>query len=157
MSLNYFQSRVSQGKINEEFYKPIIEKDINTTLQSNNKFNLFDFENLNFKVELKTREVERMKYKTTIVGYDKIEKGLEFIKEEKRVIFYFGFKSSGLYKFELTDENYLNLKISNVGCRFRNASGKEKLHLEIPVELLEFVSNDCPIQGEYSKRVSKVC
>ena len=79
MSLNYFQSRVSQGKINEEFYKPIIEKDINTTLQSNNKFNLFDFENLNFKVELKTREVERMKYKTTIVGYDKIEKGLEFI------------------------------------------------------------------------------
>ena len=53
--------------------------------------------------------------------------------------------------------NYLNLKISNVGCRFRNASGKEKLHLEIPVELLEFVSNDCPIQGEYSKRVSKVC
>ena len=82
MSLNYFQSRVSQGKINEEFYKPIIEKDINTTLQSNNKFNLFDFENLNFKVELKTREVERMKYKTTIVGYDKIEKGKKNMKPQ---------------------------------------------------------------------------
>ena len=87
MSLNYFQSRVSQGKINEEFYKPIIEKDINTTLQSNNKFNLFDFENLNFKVELKTREVERMKYKTTIVGYDKIEKGLEL--KQNKIIKYF--------------------------------------------------------------------
>ena len=59
MSLNYFQSRVSQGKINEQFYKPIIEKDINTTLQSNNQFNLFDFQNDNFKVELKKREVER--------------------------------------------------------------------------------------------------
>ena len=125
MSLNYFQSRVHQGKVNEEFYKPIIEEDINEELNSNNKFNLFDFENLNFKVELKTREVERMKYKTTIVGYDKIEKGLEFIKEEKRVIFYFGFKSSGLFKFELKEDNYLNLKISNVGCRWRKASGKD--------------------------------
>ena len=156
MSLNYFQSRVSQGKINEEFYKPIIEKDINTTLQSNNKFNLFDFENLNFKVELKTREVERMKYKTTIVGYDKIEKGLEFIKEGKRVIFYFAFKSSGLFKFELKDDNYLNLKISNIGCRFRNSSGKSKKHLEIPVELLKFVSDACPLQGEYSRRVKEL-
>ena len=156
MSLNYFQSRVHQGKINEEFYKPIIEKDINTTLQSNNQFNLFDFENLNFKVELKTREVERMKYKTTIVGYDKIEKGLEFIKEGKRIIFFFGFKNDGLFKFELTDENYLNLQISNIGCRFRNSSGKEKLHMEIPVELLEFVCNDCPLQGEYSKQLKEL-
>jgi len=154
MSLNYFQSRVHQGKINEEFYKPIIEKDIKDKLNSNNQFNLFDFENLNFKVELKTREVEKTKYPTTIVGYDKIEKGLEFIKEGKRIIFFFGFKLSGLYKFELTDENYKDLKISNVGCRFRET---KKKHLEIPVELLEFVSKDCPIQGEYSKRVSKVC
>jgi len=154
MSLNYFQSRVHQGKINEEFYKPIIEKDIKDKLNSNNQFNLFDFENLNFKVELKTREVEKTKYPTTIVGYDKIEKGLEFIKEGKRIIFFFGFKLSGLYKFELTDENYKDLKISNIGCRFRET---KKKHLEIPVELLEFVSKDCPIQGEYSKRVSKVC
>ena len=156
MTLNYFQSRRQHGKMNEEFYKPIIEKDINTTLQSNNKFNLFDFENLNFKVELKTREVERMKYKTTIVGYDKIEKGLEFIKEGKRVIFYFGFKNDGLFKFELKEDNYLNLKISNVGCRWRKASGKEKLHIDIPVELLEFVSNETPIQGAYTKKLKEL-
>jgi hypothetical protein len=37
---------------------------------------LFDFENENFKIEFETREVERLEYKTTIVGYDKIEKGL---------------------------------------------------------------------------------
>jgi len=80
MSLNYFQARVQSGKINEEFYKPLIEKDIKEELNSNNEYNLFDFENLNFKIELKCREVERMKYKTTIVGYDKIEKGLEFIR-----------------------------------------------------------------------------
>ena len=64
-----------QGKINEEFYKPLIERDINEELNSNNEYNLFDFENLKFKIELKCREVERMKYKTTIVGFDKIEKG----------------------------------------------------------------------------------
>jgi hypothetical protein len=153
MSLNYFQSRVSQGKLNEEFYKPIIENDIKDKLNSNNEYNLFDFENDNYKIELKCREVERMKYKTTIVGYDKIEKGLEFINEEKRVIFYFGFKSSGLYKFELTDENYLNLKMSNIGCKFRE---NKKLHMEIPVELLEFVCNETPRQGEYTKKLKEL-
>jgi hypothetical protein len=156
MTLNYFQSRVQQGKINEEFYKPIIENDIKNKLNSNNQFNLFDFENDNFKVELKTREVERMKYKTTIIGYDKIEKGLEFIEQGKKVIFYFGFKNDGLFKFELNDENYKDLKMSNVGCRFRNASGKEKLHMEIPVELLEFVCNDCPIQGTYTQKLKEL-
>ena len=100
MTLNYFQSRVSQGKLNEEFYKPLIETDINIKLNSNNEYNLFDFENDNYKIELKCREVERMKYKTTIVGYDKIEKGLEYLKDDVKVIFYFAFKSSGLYKFE---------------------------------------------------------
>lgn len=153
MTLNYFQSRVNQGKLNEEFYKPLIEKDINNKLNSNNEYNLFDFENDNYKIELKCREVERMKYKTTIVGYDKIEKGLEFLKDDINVIFYFAFKNDGLYKFKLTDENYLNLKISNIGCRFRE---NKKLHIEIPVELLEFVSNETPLQGEYSKKLEKL-
>ena len=153
---SYFQSRVNSGKMNEEFYKPIIEKDIKEQLKNNNTFNLFDFENFQFKIELKTREVTLDKYKTTIVGYDKIEKGLEYIQEGKRVIFYFGFKESGLYKFELSNENYKDLKISNIGCRFRAASGKQKTHIEIPVELLEFVSSMTPIQGEYSRRVNKL-
>ena len=140
----YFQSRVNSGKMNEEFYKPIIEKDIKEQLKNNSNFNLFDFENDNFKIELKTREVERLKYKTTIVGYDTIGKGLEYIQEGLRVIFYFGFRESGLYKFELNNENYKELKLSNIGCRFRSAAGKEKLHIEIPVEILEFVSCETP-------------
>jgi hypothetical protein len=150
---NYFQSRVNSGKVNEEFYKPIIEKDIKEQLKNNNTFNLFDFENNNFKIELKTREVTLEKYKTTIVGYDKIEKGLEYIEEGLRVIFYFGFKESGLYKFELNNENYKELKLSNIGCRFRET---KKLHIEIPVEILEFVSVDCPLQGDYTERVNKL-
>ena len=68
----YFQSRVNSGKVNEEFYKSIIEKDIKEQLKNNNTFYLFDFENENFKIELKTREVTKDKYKTTIIGYDKI-------------------------------------------------------------------------------------
>jgi hypothetical protein len=149
----YFQSRVNSGKMNEEFYKPIIEKDIKEQLKNNNTFNLFDFENFQFKIELKTREVTLDKYKTTIVGYDKIEKGLEYIEEGLRVIFYFGFKESGLYKFELNNENYKELKLSNIGCRFRES---KKLHIEIPVEILEFVSLDCPLQGEYTEKVNKL-
>jgi len=59
-----------------------------------------------------------------------------------------------LYKFELNNENYKKLKLSNIGCRFRSSSGKQKFHIEIPVEILEFVSLDCPLQGEYSERVN---
>ena len=105
---------------------------------------------------MKTREVERLKYKTTIVGYDKIEKGLEYIDKGLRVIFYFGFKENGLFKFELNNENYKELKLSNIGCRFRSAAGKEKLHMEIPVEILEFVSCETPLQGDYTERVNKL-
>ena len=60
-----------------------------------------------------------------------------------------------MYKFQLSNENYKELKLSNIGCRFRSAAGKQKTHIEIPVEFLEFVSLDCPLQGEYSRRVNK--
>ena len=56
-SQNFFQSCVNSGKVNEEFYKPIIEKDIKEQLKNNSNFNLFEFGNYNFKIELKTREV----------------------------------------------------------------------------------------------------
>ena len=86
---NYFQSRVNQGKMNEDFYKGIIEENIKDKLNPcKGLYNLFDFENDNFIVELKTREVERFKYPTTIIGYDKILKGLEYLKENKRVFFF---------------------------------------------------------------------
>ena len=80
----YFQSRVNSGKVHEEFYKLLIEKNIEEQLKNNNTFNLFDFENNNFKIELKTREVTKDKYKTTIVGYDNLEKGLIYIEEGLR-------------------------------------------------------------------------
>jgi hypothetical protein len=68
----YFQSGYNSGKNNEEHYKPIIEKDIKEQLKNNSNFNLIYFENGFFKIELKPREVERLKYKTTIVRYHKI-------------------------------------------------------------------------------------
>ena len=58
-----------------------------------------------------------------------------------------------MYKFELNDENYKELKLSNIGCRFRES---KKMHIEIPIEILEYVSLDCPLQGEYTERVNKL-
>ena len=50
---NYFQSRVNQGKMNEDFYKAIIEENIKDKLKAcKGSYNLFDFENDNFKIEL---------------------------------------------------------------------------------------------------------
>jgi len=156
MLMGFFQKRRTQGKLNEEHYKKFIEDDIKEDL-NNGKYNaLFDFENDNFKIELKTRECVRFQYPTTIIGYVKILKGLEFLKEDKRVIFYFGFKTDGLYKFELNEENHKDFKVSNIGCRYRKINNVEKQHIEIPVDVLEFVCNECPLQGDYTKLVSEV-
>ena len=58
-----------------------------------------------------------------------------------------------MYKFELNDENYKILKLSNIGCIFRET---KKMHIEIPVEILEFVSSMTPLQGDYTERVNKL-
>jgi hypothetical protein len=58
-----------------------------------------------------------------------------------------------LYKFELIDENCKELKLSNIGCRFRET---KKLHIEIPVKILVYVSCETPLQGEYFERVNKL-
>ena len=130
--MTYFEKRRNQGKLNEDFYKPLIESDIKEVLEcSKYQFSAFDFENYHFLIELKTREVERL----------------------KRVIFYFGFKTDGLFKFELTQDNYTDFKVSTIGCRFKQIQNYEKQHLEIPVNQLTFVCPECPIQGEYSKVV----
>jgi hypothetical protein len=71
---NYFQSRYNSGKINEEHYKPIIEKYIKEKLHFFFFKNLFDFENENFKIKLKTRDVNKENNLTTIIGYDKLKK-----------------------------------------------------------------------------------
>ena len=80
----------------------------------------------------------------------------KILKEHKRVIFYFGFKTDGLFKFELNEDNYKDFKISNIGCRYRKINNLEKKHIEIPVDVLEFVCSECPIQGDYTKLVSEV-
>ena len=154
--MGFFQKRRTQGKLNEEHYKKFIEDDIKEEL-NNGKYNaLFDFENDNYKIELKTRECVRFQHPTTIIGYDKIQKGLEFLKEDKRVIFYFGFKTDGLYKFELNEDNHKDFNISNIGCRYRKINNVEKKHIEIPVDVLDFVCSECPLQGDYTKLVSEV-
>ena len=46
--------------------------------------------------------------------------------------------------------------MSNIGCRFRSAAGKQKMHIEIPVEILQYVPSMTPLQGEYTERVNKL-
>jgi hypothetical protein len=43
--------------------------------------------------------------------------------------------------------------LSNIGCRFRE---NKKIHIEIPVEILEFVSSMTPLQGDCTERVNKL-
>lgn len=151
--MTYFQKRVKQGLENEDFLKEYIEENLNIRLEKTQKFTKYDFINIEEKIiiELKTREVIRSQYKTTIIGKDKIDFFYKKIQEGFIIYLYFCFKD-GLYKIKLEEEVFSTFKISNIGCRFREI---KKPHYEIPVEELEFVNSICCLDGDYSKILKK--
>ena len=151
--MTYFQKRVKQGLDNEDYLKEYIEEDLNIKLDKTQKFVKYDFINIKEKmiVELKTREVIKNQYKTTIIGKDKIDFFLKKIQEGFIVYLYFGFKD-GLYKIKLEEEIFNTFQISNIGCRFRE---NKKPHYEIPVDKLEFVNKISRIEGDYTEVLKK--
>ena len=71
---NYFQARLSQGKMNEDFFKSIIEKDIKEKLKKNGDFDLFDFENKIIKLNLKQERLKEKKIKQQLLDMIKYNK-----------------------------------------------------------------------------------
>ena len=66
----------------------------------------FDWGSQFSKAELKYRpELIYKKFGTTMIGYNKIQKGLNQIEKGCRVFFFFGFKD-GLFVWELTQDNH---------------------------------------------------
>ena len=64
---NYFQARLSQGKMNEDFFKSMIEKDIKEKLKTNGDFDLFDFENEITKLNLKQERLNEINIKQQLL------------------------------------------------------------------------------------------
>lgn len=71
------------------------------------KWDTFDFYDENNKIygELKSRRVKKHQYDTIMIGYNKIKKGLELVKNGYRVILMWCFTNKLCY-FELTENNF---------------------------------------------------
>jgi hypothetical protein len=95
------------------------------------KYAVFDFEGEKVLIELKSRKCSINKYKETIVGKNKIDKG---IIQTKDVYFFFNF-DEGLYYWKL-DENLIgNVRFGEGGRRDRGKA-EIKDYCYIPCELL---------------------
>jgi hypothetical protein len=90
----------------EEEILPIIEKLYKTKFIKTKRYDIFDFisEGDFFYIEVKGRTNKKNKYPSTMIGYNKILKGLELLQQLKKVIFFFRFTDIICY-FELTENN----------------------------------------------------
>lgn len=72
--------------------------------RSKNKFSIMDYNDEDNKVyiELKSRRNTKCKYPTTMIGYNKVRRGLELIKDGYNVFFIFSFTNK-LCFYELTE------------------------------------------------------
>ena len=127
---NLIRNEVNFGvsKENELFEEiKVFFKDDNLE-KTKDRFNHFDFKSDKILIELKSRRNNKNKYPTTIIGLDKVEAGINNIKEGKKVYFVFNFTDEICY-FELTEE--YDYKVVSITRYDRNQT---KLHIEIPIE-----------------------
>ena len=125
-----FSEDSKYGTEKEEELLPKLEEKFGK-LNKLSKYSVFDFENDKVIIELKSRKCSISKYPTTIVGKNKIDKG---IVQTKEVYFFFNF-DEGLYYWKL-DENLIgNVRFGEGGRRDRGKV-EVKEYCYIPCELL---------------------
>lgn len=143
---------IKYGEQKENDLIDIFKREFNTNFKKTSKFNEFDYIScpLTAKrcrggkkiiLELKSRRVKKNTYKTTIIGLNKVNKGLELIKEGFEVYFVFCF-TDGLFRYKLTE---LNSGWIDMGGRTDRGKDERKLYYHIPIsELINFKKNINP-------------
>tara|TARA_R110000803_G_C11970933_1_gene319724 strand:+ start:602 stop:1039 length:438 start_codon:yes stop_codon:yes gene_type:complete len=129
------------GIIEEEKLKPKLETFFKLDLtKTKGKYNLFDFIGNNLYIELKSRKNEKNRYPTTIIGYNKIEKANELIKEGNKVFFIFNFTDS-LDFYEYKGYAYIKNYNQKIVSRKDRPGHKGCNYLEIPISDLLNIAN----------------
>ena len=90
---NLIKNEIAFGKSKEnELFEEIKDFFKDDKLEkTKDRYNHFDFISDKNVIELKSRRNTKNKYPTTIIGLDKVEKGIEYIQEGKDVYFIFNF------------------------------------------------------------------
>jgi len=112
----------------EDIMKPYIEKELNTEINKySNQFEIFDYYNDDLEIELKSRRVKHNQYPSTMIGVNKYIKGKKYIKNGKKVYFFFNF-TDGLYVYELKENSNLEIK---TGGRYDTGIFKDYCYINI--------------------------
>jgi hypothetical protein len=125
-----FSEDTKYGKDKEEELLPKLEEKFGK-LNKLSQYSVFDFENDKVVIELKSRKCSITKYPTTIVGKNKIDRGIVHSKE---VYFCFNF-DEGLYYWKL-DENIMGNVTFAEGGRRDRGKVEVKNYCYIPCDLL---------------------
>lgn len=131
---NLLKKDIEFGKNNESKLKSKIETFFKCNLHHTNKNNIFDFIDNDKKIliELKTRKNTKMKYPTTMIGYNKIVESINKIKNGWTIYYIFNFTDKlTYYKFEKDNSKY-----HSMGGRKDRGRPEFKKYYFIPVELL---------------------
>lgn len=105
-------SDIRYGKDKEEKYKPVFEKFFKCELVTQSKYSTFDFIGDKIAIELKSRRIKKDAYELTMIGKNKIAKGMRYLSKGYKVYLFFDFMD-GLYYYELKKDS--EIIISNGG------------------------------------------
>jgi len=147
--------RLQLGLANEFHYDQDVKdcfEEYGNIKHTEGKYNFFDWECDNAVFELKARMNNKYAYAETIMGYDKVKKGLEHIKNGKQVFFLFAFLDTGLCYWELTEQSLKDLEVKVGGCYIRQ---ERKEHLHIPVKRCIDICDRKPITNAKYTQLKK--
>lgn len=135
---------LKRGEEKEKILKPKLEKFFNTKLHPTNdgigeRTYPFDYYSKTRYIEIKNRYLNKNQYPTTIIGKNKYLLGLKYLEHEYKVIFVFNFFDElTYYKLKKTD----NIKTFREKWIYRKDIGQNKLHTEIPINLLKTIQKN---------------
>ena len=125
-----------------------------TRRSETDRYDAFDFSNDRVYIETKCRRVDKDWYPTTMVGEDKVLKGLQLMLQGYKVYFVFGFRD-GDFIWELNRDQY---EVSYSG---RTDRGKPEIksYCFVPVKyltnLIDYATQEAQCLGLTSDRVSQ--
>lgn len=132
---------IKYGEQKENALIGIFREHFKADFKKTSKFDEFDFISEKIILELKSRRNKKLAYKTTIIGLNKVNKGLDLIKKGFEVYFIFSFTDCLTY-YKLTE---LNKNWLNMGGRTDRGRDERKLYYHIPIsELINFKKNIIP-------------
>ncbi len=117
---------MNMGLTMEDALKPVLEKKFGE-LKKTHHYHSFDFENLKYLIELKTRRIKFGKYPTLIFSEKKLIKARKIKEEKPDIKIYFMWKcDDGLYYWEYV-ENHDEYYIASGGRRDRGSDEIERV------------------------------